>query len=521
MPISAMNFASLPTEGDPLMAALIPAYKRGIELRYLQPQLQNDLRKQQLTNALMQVDLDYADPMAQANLDYANARTPNLEAQTRGQDLQNQLYPDEIMSQIGLRNAQTDATNMNTRFVPLKTLSEVLNNQQKSSRFGEAYQLRNMLNAMPPAARAVWISENKDKYNYMMSTLGDKALQQQQGIGNDLIAQQIEQDYQNLTITPEQAKLLGASGIAQPAPMGSMSGMPQPQGSMPQAQGGMNPMPQTGRMQGRPQQQYSGSPFAQLFNGMFDTGQPNTGMQMSPELANNIVGDKENMPMGMQKLPQMGQTQGMSGFNTSPEAMDRLGKALDLSANKYLTTTKTQNQLEGAVQLEEMTNNPDFQEKARAAAQYAGALGKGQGAIDTLMNKNPKAYDDFRTFKDNYMVEYENRIKGLEAMGATDSQREELHNLYDAAVDALNSDPDRFIYKLNGLLRSISTVAKSVQKSANPLGIESTNRIGEFKPITLEKEGRQSSGPSQAQLEATAKKYGQTVEQVKRNMGLS
>lgn len=152
----------------------------------------------------------------------------------------------------------------------------------------------------------------------------------------------------------------------------------------------------------------------------------------------------------------------------TPDQVNQMRRISEMAANNALTTAATRRQMEGALQVEGIMNSPDFQNQAQNAALYAGAIGKGQAAIDAISQQNPKAYEDYLSFKNQTMTLLANRIKTLDAMGATEGQREELHNLYKKTADALTSNPGQFIDQLNNLGRTLSAVAKSVQKSATP-----------------------------------------------------
>jgi hypothetical protein len=144
-------------------------------------------------------------------------------------------------------------------------------------------------------------------------------------------------------------------------------------------------------------------------------------------------------------------------------------QASQMSANQYLTTAATRRQMEGAMQVENIVNDPRIQTQVVNAAQYAGAVGKGSQAISALSQTNPKAYEDYLSLKNQTMPLLENRIKTLDQMGGTDKQREELQGLYNKTMDSLASNSSQFVGQFNELTKTLDTVAKSVQKSATPI----------------------------------------------------
>jgi hypothetical protein len=166
----------------------------------------------------------------------------------------------------------------------------------------------------------------------------------------------------------------------------------------------------------------------------------------------------------------------------TPAQNTQTQQASQLSANQYLTTAATRRQMEGAMQVENIVNDPRIQTQVVNGAQYAGAIGKGSQAIDALSRTNPKAYEDYISLKNQTMPLLENRIKTLDQMGATDSQREVLEGLFDKTSDALTSNPDQFVKQFNELTKTLDTVAQSVQKSATP--IFDVNRLNGSNQIT-------------------------------------
>lgn len=182
-----------------------------------------------------------------------------------------------------------------------------------------------------------------------------------------------------------------------------------------------------------------------------------------------------------QQMPQQAPGMQRTPFSTSPEQAASIGNASLMSANKALTTAATQRQIEASIQVGDILNNPELQQKAQNAAIYAGAAGKGEAAIDALLDTNPQAYNDYISFVNHDMVFTENRIKTMDQMGATDAQREELQGLYNKTMDTLTSNPGRFIAQYNELGQALDRVAKAVQKSASP--VAPVERLTPFNPI--------------------------------------
>lgn len=155
--------------------------------------------------------------------------------------------------------------------------------------------------------------------------------------------------------------------------------------------------------------------------------------------------------------------------NPTQELNDLTRQASMMSANKDLTTAATRRQMEGAIQVEGIVNDPRIQQQVVNAAQYAGVVGKGDKAIAALSQKNPQAYEAYLSLKNQTMPLLQNRIKTLDQMGGTDKQREELQGLYDKTMDSLTSNPSQFVGQFNALTKTLDTIAKSVQVSSSPI----------------------------------------------------
>lgn len=453
MPVPVINFAALQPQGNPLLKDLIPSIQQGLELGYQPRMIKQDLQKQKLANALAQIQLQYA-PQSE------KAKASLLSQQA-------QYYGPETESGINARNASTDLNKAQLKYMPLEEMLKLYQAQQQTDRFGNAYQLNRALQSLAPASRALWISENSDQYTEMLKTMADNSTNNNKRTPYDDALNKVAKD-----VFPNMPLQLSGDDIQK------------------LAQGGVGTVPQQSP-QMMPQQQAGG--FSPIPPGAFQ-GQQQQPSQMPPQQQPSY------------QMPPQQQPQTLPMNNPNSEA---LKKASLLSANNYLTTAATKNQLEGAVQVSSIMNDPGFQERAANAALYAGALGKGKEAITALSQTNPKAYEDFLTFKNADITLVKNRIKTLDKMGATDAQREELNGLFDKTMNSLTSNPQQFVIQLNNLGKAIDTVAKGVQKSAAPLG--GVNRIEEYKPI-------KESEHSDEDLQFTANKHGISIEEVKKRL---
>lgn len=111
MPLPVINYAALQPSGDPFQSGLAEAIQNGFKMRYMPDMMKEELRKQQLANALAQIQADYAPQMTQAELEYKQQMPANLMAQTGLTNEQAKYFGPSAMSVIGLQGAQTKLAN--------------------------------------------------------------------------------------------------------------------------------------------------------------------------------------------------------------------------------------------------------------------------------------------------------------------------------------------------------------------------------------------------------------------------
>ncbi len=428
MAVSSISPNAWPSGGgDSVWTNLLPSIQQGLQMGFSIPQNMQDLQQKKLANALAQVNLQTAPQMNQADLALKQAQG-NLTGE------QAQYYPQ-------LTQADIDSKNIETKYAPLKYAIDASNAARQNSRFNDAYNLSKYLSTLSPAERATFNAQHPDQVNQMLNDLGNRALQGQANAGQDVLNSIIKQYFPN---------------TQQPLPQS-----PQQQNALQNASSGQN-------MTVNPAQLAAGAAQNPALANQVGIQNP----AVNQGIAQGVGAPQGTLPLG---------ASGVAPFTSTPEQIAQMKNIATMAANKDLVTTKTRNQLEGAVQVQDYMNDPGFQSRALNASQYAGALGQGKASIDALMQQNPKAYEDYLAFKNQDAVLLQNRIKTLDGMGATDSQREELNGLFNKTLDAMTSNPSQFLTQLNLLGKSLDTVAHSVQHSASPAG--EVNRLGNYQPI--------------------------------------
>lgn len=364
-----------------------------------------DLAQANRDSAMAEARMKQAEAMYSP--EYFSGRSNLINNQSNLTGEQAKYYGADTNSQIAMRDAQRGLIGQEMKYMPLKYAIEAGNSMRATDRFGGSYQLAKTLQSMSPAARESFIADNQEAYTQMLADLGNKVKEDKQGRGNDIVSRMANQFFPPPT---QDNLMLGPEDQKRLA----QAGIAKPQGGV---------LPPMGGLAGQPQ-------------------------SMQP------------LPMNQNVASQ---------FASQPDQVERQRLANQMSANKALTTSKAQNQMEGAVQVQNILADPGMQSRADSAAQYAGALGKGKASVAALSQTNPKAYEDFLTFKNVDMVLLNNRIKMLDGMGATDAQRQELNGLYTKAMDSLTSNPEQFKTQFKQLQTSLANVAQSVQKSATPI----------------------------------------------------
>lgn len=430
MALPVLNFSGYSTSSmKPI--DLMKALQGGMQTAAMPKQLDSQQTAMDLSNALQKNQLQYAPQMSQADLAYRQAQTPALQAQTGLTSQQSQYYAPNIISEMMARMSQSRLQDEQTKYYGDKTNSEIAQNNADAGFKTEQTRFLPLQNAME--AQRTLNTGTRFGQAYQLSTM---------------------------------LKNMGA-----PAREAWIAQNPQPYSEM------LNTLGNTSLAnQNNQGNDMVSKMMSQLFSGQQLTINP----QQQQELAKSTNASQLGITVPNNQ-PAVGQ---MSTFQTNPEQVKQLQSVLESSVNKGLVTAATRRQMEGAQQVEQIMNSPEFKEKVSSASEYAGAFGKGKAAVSALMQKNPKAYEDYISLVNQDMVLLQNRIKTLDQMGSTDSQREELHGLYQKTMDSSTSNPKQFIHQFNELGKSVERVGKAVEKSARPFRVTEGNILQGFSPIT-------------------------------------
>lgn len=363
------------------------------------------------------LDFDHVMPGFKAAQDSLNLRSTALQNALMGQQVRNQ--PDNLQAQLENLKARTGLVQQQSKFLPLGEAIKAQQVGQVGGRFGSAYQLARAVMAMPQAARAQWMVQNQGQWNDVLNTLGNKSLQQQTSM-----PQQITQGLMT-KLFPEQTQQQKSQQATQ-----------QPQDMSAQLQQLQQPGATQVSAVGRQQQ-----------------------LPLSEE-------QMQKVQTAMQQMKDS-----PAPFVTTPKNIQGLKSTNKMIANSKTAGSAVYNRAQYAAQMEDwlQKNQPKYSKMINNALQYAGAVGQGKKAEDAYLNKNPDALSDYNAFKNSFTTFVSNNIKLMDKMGATDQQKIELQGMMHDAFSALKSNPKLAKMQLNKIFDMIHEQAKSVMSIGQPV----------------------------------------------------
>lgn len=383
---------------------------------------------------------------------------PTAQAALQHQQLINQYLPEDMQTQFAQRRAQTGLTNAQTDYMPLNYAIQASNSMRANSRFGDAYQLSSALRNMPAATRDAWIAQHPEEYNDMVNTMADKASQQQANPSQNLLASVLSKYYPGIE--------MGGSGAApaQPQQMQSQQGIPTEGGNM----------------------------------------------SLSPQLA-QALGQQQQQPAMPQRR-----------FTSTPEQIEQLKLASQMSANNALTTNYSRKQGEAAVKLDNwlMQSQPEYSRAIQNMSQYAGLIGKGQKGIDALQKENPQAYQDYQWFTNTFRTNIDALITQMEGTSITPAQQEQYQNMLSKSFNDLTTDPKSAVNQINRLMDTLFSISKQRVEVAQPLFKDTYSKAFGYEEPKGDYVQQAAPQYPQEKLEYTAKRYGMTIDQVKQKLGI-
>jgi hypothetical protein len=129
MAIPVVDFQPLSFEqANPFLSgvkAIQQLFQGGVQNAYLPGMLEQQLKAQQLANAIAGVQAKYADPMTKAELSYKELMPDHLKRQIEELGLKNQYYPRVTESEIASRLAGASLANVQAKYYPEDIKSQI------------------------------------------------------------------------------------------------------------------------------------------------------------------------------------------------------------------------------------------------------------------------------------------------------------------------------------------------------------------------------------------------------------
>lgn len=143
--------------------------------------------------------------------------------------------------------------------------------------------------------------------------------------------------------------------------------------------------------------------------------------------------------------------------------------ASQIAANKSSVTSPTTKRLESAVEIEKILNNPANDAMAANAAKYAGIGGKISGGMQAWSKQNPKDYEDYIQFHNQYTSMIANLMRQVEGLGVQESTRNEIRGNILQSFDTMSGNPQRAMDQYYRLKDQMTQIARAASTAAQPV----------------------------------------------------
>lgn len=158
-------------------------------------------------------------------------------------------------------------------------------------------------------------------------------------------------------------------------------------------------------------------------------------------------------------------------FDSTPESLDRMKRAAQISANNDIIPNKAKVQATAAANLDNWLdqNQSDYSQKIKNVSKYAGALGKGSLTLDALKAKNPQAYQDWQWFNNTFKNNIDALITQMEGLSINEGQQKRLIQLSSGMFNNMTTDPESSVKQFNEFIRMAKEISKQRINTAQPL----------------------------------------------------
>lgn len=447
-------------------------------------------RAKEIENRKGELANQYYGPKSQADINLINqGEIPHYQALNeliRQGQIPHYLAQSRLIDQGNIPELQSLARLHNTEneYAPIKYLIEANKTSNSSSRFGKAYEFSRMLSALPAIDRQQWIANNRETYNEMLETLGNKSLEnntsEPQQYLNDAIRKKFGNGGNNPLSTPNQPAQ-NTSQHNYPTNMPSLnaqdvshiddvlkrsySGLP----------GQINPSDFTklSAALGAKQEQ----PYTAATQRVSDFNQQ---MKSPPQQGvPQYLGEANQQ---LQAAEQPAQTK--PPFHSTKEETDNQKNIALFEVNRKAAGKAITDRAIGSVGMDKWLQEirPEASKRLKNAAQYAGLKGKSTKFAQEWQNKNPDALADYDWVENQFKPNLVNQIKVMEKLGSTNAQRKELSDMVDRIGD-IKTNPERALKGINRGIKTFFDLSESVIQAAEPHNKGIIRKVYDLKPM--------------------------------------
>lgn len=203
----------------------------------------------------------------------------------------------------------------------------------------------------------------------------------------------------------------------------------------------------------------------------FIAANPGVMNQILGNSLNNAANSSQPQQNPMMSNPNM-QQNNQSSMPQSPQqnaGQLPFAVASQIAANKGSVNAQTSRRLDSAIEIEKILNNPDNDALAASAAKYAGIAGKIKGGLQAWSSSNPKDYENYLQFKNQFASMIANIMRQVEGLGVQESTREEIRGNILQAFDSMSSNPARALDQYNRLKAQMTQLTSAASTAAQPI----------------------------------------------------
>lgn len=487
-----------------------------LENKYYAPKSEADIARMNALADLTQQQAKYYGPNTESTIGYRNALIQML----------NQQIPfaaPKEQADIDLLKAQAFNQQQAGYYTPLKEAIAAQTSSRAQSRFmSPAYQMKNMLIAMPQAARQAWIAAHSAAYSKMIEDLATPPEQQNAPSVSPMMDYYFGNQGKNIFSPMTDAtikKQLQSQGVANLPASGAPPQQPQRDDLSSLLKNKLTSTAQGAPQPQQPQRDNLSSLLKnKLLSALAGALQPQQAPATSPVTSNDVAAAYKNKLNDYILNAPAGDQGGSdpNSFAGTPQSYAKQMLSNQMSANSLNVDKPIRDRAQAAISMERWLkeNQPAFTSAMNTISKFSGYPGKIREQISKWESTNSPEYQDLM-FTRNVMVPFlisqEKKILGL---NSTDKQREELEKTLQGIAD-MHVRPEAAKNLIHRSLNAIRSISKADLEAAQPVYPGVYQKIY---GLDLDKDyfsANNGKNASDEDLAFTAKKHGITVEKLK------